>query len=108
MTNIEIAKLFKDNYNNGKFASFKMFIIGEAELLNMLVKYEELVNVGLADVRHWVDVSIPPKHGKEVLTYTPSSDISEETQRLLTYGTLMNGFPSGVTHWMVKPKPPYA
>ena len=62
----------------------------------------------LFGVRHWVGVSEPPKHGQEVLTYTPSSDISEETQRLLTYGTLMNGLPSGVTHWMVKPKPPCA
>jgi hypothetical protein len=57
----------------------------------------------------WISVKErTPIFGKRVLTYTPDSSMTNEEQRLLIYGSIASGFPSGVTHWQLLPNPPKA
>lgn len=58
---------------------------------------------------YWVAVlDRLPNHGEKVLTYTPDSDDRFQLQRVITFGSMPSGFPSGVTHWMHLPEPPCA
>lgn len=70
---------------------------------------EKPANSDLGAVMHWVAVSERlPNHGEKVLTYTPDSDDSFQLQRVITFGAIPSGFPSGVTHWMHLPESPCA
>ena len=61
----------------------------------------------IGGVTQWVAVDDRlPNHGEKVLTYTPDSDDSFQLQRVITFGAIPSGFPSGVTHWMHLPAPP--
>lgn len=55
----------------------------------------------------WISVEDKlPEHGVKVLTFTSASDDTEEQQRIITYGAVGSGFPSGVTHWTPLHEPP--
>ena len=73
------------------------------------VKTTELVvdkNNDIPSAIQWVEITDKlPKHGEIVLTYTPTTEIVEEQMRLIRYGSLKRGFPSGITHWKYLDKP---
>lgn len=57
-------------------------------------------------VAHWLTIAEElPEQGENVLTYTPTTEIAEEQIRLIKYGSLKSGFPTGVTHWKHLDKP---
>lgn len=62
---------------------------------------EAMRRYGEAGKSKWISVEDAlPEHNQDVLTYTLASNDTEEMQRILKFGSIGNGFPSGVTHWM--------
>lgn len=47
-----------------------------------------------------------PGYNQRVLAFTPDTDNTREDTRIIIYGSIPSGFPSGVTHWMPLPTKP--
>ena len=76
------------------------------EVLRMFAKEYETEKLRIGGVSNWLACKDElPKHGETVLTYTPLTEIASEQVRLMKYGTLKSGFPSGITYWQRIDKP---
>lgn len=55
----------------------------------------------------WISVEEGlPGYNQRVLAFTPDTDNTREDTRIIIYGSIPSGFPSGVTHWMPLPTKP--
>jgi len=79
---------------------------------NLKFEIEQLKRIQILDADaviypKWISIDEAlPERNQLVLTYTPQTEITDEQQRLITYGNIGGGFPSGITRWMPLPPNP--